>query len=99
MVNEPATLSFETASRLVGRAAYRSGGASMRQAISEARDAEVMLIDFGMAAHVTTVVGRDERGSPSYMAPELRGPPRARRTSWTSRRSLTCSRTCSRTCL
>ena len=34
------------------------------------------LIDFGMAAHVTTVVGRDERGSPSYMAPELRGPPR-----------------------
>ena len=40
MVNEPATLSFETASRLVGRAAYRSGGASMRQAISEARDAE-----------------------------------------------------------
>lgn len=35
---------------------------------------ELKLIDFGMLTQTRTVTGPSERGSPTYLAPELRGP-------------------------
>ena len=35
---------------------------------------ELKLIDFGMLTHTRTVPGPSELGTPSYLAPELRGP-------------------------